>query len=434
MRSDHIRSTFLEFFADRGHHQVASSSLIPDDPNLLLANAGMNQFVPVFLGETIPDHPNATSVQKCVRTVDIDNVGRTARHGTFFEMLGNFSFGGYFKREAIAWARDLLVDGFELDPDRLWVTVYRDDDEAVALWRDIGMPAERIQRLGMADNYWSMGVPGPCGPSSEVFYDRGPAFGREGGPAVDTERYLELWGLVFTQFIRGEGPDDDFPIIGELPRRNIDTGLGLDRLAVVLQGVHDVCETDLLAPTLHTVAQLAGRAPHHGADGGMSLRVVTDHARAAAFLIADGVLPSRDGRGYVLRRLLRRAARHALLLGIDDAALPVAAAAVVATLGDAWPELTAHAGLIEQVVGAEARRFHRTLRRGMPRLDRAIAEARRSGTPLAGDVAFALHDTHGVPIDLTVEAAADAGLGVDRERFDALMRRQRERARTARRR
>ena len=455
MRSDQIRSTFLEFFAERGHQQVPSSPLIPSDPNLLFTNAGMNQFVPVFTGEVVPDHRRAMSVQKCLRTVDIDNVGHTTRHGTFFEMLGNFSFGdgsavpgaidspadgsadpdpGYGKRETIAFAHELLTDRFGLDPARLWVTVYRDDDEAARMWRALGYPDARIQRLGMPDNYWSMGVPGPCGPSSEVFYDRGPAFGPAGGPAVDSERHLELWGLVFTRFVRGEGPDDDFPIVGELPRPCIDTGLGLDRLAVILQDVHTVSETDLLAPTLRTVEELAGRPYRRGEPPARSFRVLADHARAAAFLVADGVLPSGTGRGYVLRRLLRRAARHARLLGIGDGALPSATASVVANLGDTWPELRAHAARIAQVVAAEEARFGRTLRRSAGRLDRAVSAARAAGVDLPGDVAFELHDTYGLPLELTLEAAEDAGIGVDRARFDELMQHQRRRARDARRR
>src|SRR3954469_12294399 len=260
MRSTQIRDTFFDYFPSRDHRVVPSSPLIPSDPTLLLANAGMNQFKPYFLGETTPEHPRAVSVQKCVRTSDIDNVGRTTRHATFFEMLGNFSFGDYFKAEAIAWSWELFTEHFHLDPARLWITVYEDDDEAERLWRGNGVPAERIQRQGMEENYWSMGVPGPCGPSSELNYDRGPAFGREGGPAVDGERYVELWNLVFMQNLRGEGTGKtDFPILGELPAKSIDTGLGLDRLAAILQDVDTVCETDLVAPTLRTVQELAHR-------------------------------------------------------------------------------------------------------------------------------------------------------------------------------
>ncbi|HXA60604.1 MAG TPA: alanine--tRNA ligase, partial [Streptosporangiaceae bacterium] len=411
---------------------VPSSSLIPSDPTLLLANAGMNQFKPYFLGESIPEHKRATSVQKCARTSDIDNVGRTTRHATFFEMLGNFSFGDYFKAEAIAWSWELFIEGFNLDPDRLWITVYEDDDEAEQLWRRIGVPAKRIQRLGMADNYWSMGVPGPCGPASELNYDRGPAFGREGGPAVDGERYVELWNLVFMQNQRGEGTGKgDFPILGELPAKSIDTGLGLDRLAAILQNVDTVCETDLLAPTLRTVQELAGREypGRDGSDASVSFQVATEHARSVAFLIADGVLPARDGRGYVLRRLMRRAIHHARLLGITDLALPTLTGTVIDNLRDAWPELEEHRSLVQQVVTAEEEGFDRTLRQGSKLLEGAIGHARSTGsTTLPGQTAFELHDTYGFPVDLTLDAARSAGLTVDEDAFGALLENQQRQA------
>ncbi|MFJ8431977.1 alanine--tRNA ligase [Kitasatospora sp. NPDC094019] len=430
MRSTQIRSTFLDFFASRGHRQVPSSPLIPSDPTLLLANAGMNQFKPYFLGEVTPEYPRATTIQKCARTSDIDNVGRTNRHATFFEMMGNFSFGDYFKADAIAFAWELLTKGYQLEKDRLWITVYKDDDEAEQLWRKIGVPADRIQRLGMEDNYWSMGVPGPCGPCSEVNYDRGPAFGREGGPAVDGERYMEIWNLVFMQYQRGEGDKKgDFPILGELARQSIDTGLGLDRLAAILQGVENVCSTDLLLPTLKTVQELVGRDYPGSGEQKVSFQVVTEHARSIAFLIADGVLPSKDGRGYVLRRLMRRAVRHARLLGIDGPVLQAATASVVSNLGDVWPELNAQSTLIEQVVTAEEESFTRTLTQGTRLLDAAITHTRTTGsTSLAGDTAFELHDTYGFPVELTVEAARDAGLTVDEDRFAALLTEQQQRA------
>ncbi|MFA1544365.1 alanine--tRNA ligase [Actinomadura monticuli] len=430
MRSTDIRSTFLDFFRDRDHRVVPSGPLVPSDPTLLLTNAGMNQFKPYFLGETAPEHSRAVSVQKCARTSDIENVGRTTRHATFFEMLGNFSFGDYFKEEAIAWAWELFTRHYDLDPGRLWVTVYLDDDEAVRLWRRVGVPSSRIQRLGKADNYWSMGVPGPCGPSSELHYDRGPSFGREGGPAVDGERYQELWNLVFMQNLRGEGTGkDDYPILGELPARNIDTGLGLDRLAAVLQDVDTVCETDLLSPTFELVQEMAGRAypGRDGSDDSTSIRVVAEHSRSIAFLIADGVLPSRDGRGYVLRRLMRRAIRHARRLGIDPA-LPDLTSSVVGALGGAWPELTAHAALIRQVVTAEEEGFERTLRQGSRILDTAIT---RATSTISGRTAFELHDTYGFPIDLTVDAARSAGLTVDEDEFAALLDAQRRQAHRA---
>ncbi|WP_380278440.1 alanine--tRNA ligase-related protein [Kitasatospora purpeofusca] len=399
MRSTQIRSTFLDFFTSRGHRHVPSSPLIPSDPTLLLANAGMNQFKPYFLGEVIPEYPRATTIQKCARTSDIDNVGRTNRHATFFEMMGNFSFGDYFKADAIAYAWELLTQGYNLEKDRLWITVHQDDDEAEQLWRRIGVPAERIQRLG-ADNFWDMGVPGPCGPSSELNYDRGPAFGREGGPAVDGERYVEIWNLVFMQSMRGEGDDNGtFPILGDLAQQSIDTGLGLDRLAAILQDVENVCSTDLLLPTLTTVQELAGRDYPGNGEEKVSFQVVAEHARSIAYLIADGVLPAKDGRGYVLRRLMRRAIRHARVLGIDQPVLAPATAGVIANLGDVWPELHHQASLIEQVVTAEEESFTRTLTQGTRLLNAAVTRSRESRTEhggkalLAAAVTRSLHET-----------------------------------------
>ncbi|MFJ9430959.1 alanine--tRNA ligase [Streptomyces sp. NPDC101490] len=430
MRSTQIRSTFLDFFTSRGHRQVPSSPLIPSDPTLLLANAGMNQFKPYFLGEVTPEFPRATTIQKCARTSDIDNVGRTNRHATFFEMMGNFSFGDYFKADAIAFAWELLTQGYQLEKDRLWITVYQDDDEAEQLWRKIGVPAERIQRLGMEDNFWSMGVPGPCGPSSEIHYDRGHAFGREGGPAVDGERYVEIWNLVFMQYQRGEGDGKgDFPILGDLAQQSIDTGLGLDRLAAILQDVENVCGTDLLRPTLTTVQELADREYPGSGEEKVSFQVVAEHARSIAYLIADGVLPAKDGRGYVLRRLMRRAIRHARLLGIDQSVLAPTTASVIGNLGDVWPELTDQANLIEQVVTAEEESFARTLAQGTRLLSAAITRSRESrSTTLTGETAFELHDTFGFPVELTIEAARDAGLTVDENRFADLFTEQQRRA------
>ncbi|GAA4233321.1 alanine--tRNA ligase [Actinomadura meridiana] len=431
MRSTDIRSTFLDFFQERDHRVVPSSPLIPSDPTLLLTNAGMNQFKPYFLGETAPDHSRAVSVQKCVRTSDIENVGRTTRHSTFFEMLGNFSFGDYFKAEAISWAWELFTRHYDLDPERIWVTVYLDDDEAERLWRRAGVPSERIQRLGMEDNYWSMGVPGPCGPSSELHYDRGPAFGREGGPAENGERYQELWNLVFMQNLRGEGTGKTgYPVLGELPARNIDTGLGLDRLATILQGVDTVCETDLLAPTLRLVQEMAGREypGRDGSEDSTSFRIVAEHSRSIAYLIADGVLPARDGRGYILRRLMRRAIRHARKLGIDDLTLPRLTSSVIGNLGETWPELTRQTTLIQQVVTAEEENFERTLRQGSQLLESAIDGAT---TTIPGRTAFVLHDTYGFPIDLTIDAARSAGLTVDENEFANLLEGQRRQAQHA---
>jgi len=432
VRSTEIRRVFFDYFTSRGHTRVPSSPLVPDDPTLLLANAGMNQFKPYFLGEVPPPYPRAVSVQKCARTSDIDNVGRTTRHATFFEMLGNFSFGDYFKAEVIAYAWELLTEHYRLDPDRLWITVYQDDDEAADLWRQVGVQVERIQRLGMDDNFWSMGVPGPCGPCSEVCYDRGPAFGPAGGPEANGERYLEIWNLVFMQNMRGPGNGkNDFPIVGELPNKSIDTGLGLDRIAAILQGVDTVCQTDLLAPTLATVERLAARPfpGHDGSDESVSFQVVTEHARSTAFLITDGVLPSNEGRGYVLRRLMRRAIRHARSLGIDGPVLADVVTSVIDNLGQDWPELQTQQALILAVVAREEETFGATLRQGTRLLDAAIARTRATGTNrLAGETAFELHDTYGFPIDLTLEAAHAAGLTVDSDRYAALLDEQRRRA------
>jgi len=429
MNSMEIRRRFTDYFVERGHRLVPSSSLIPNDPTLLLTNAGMNQFKPYFLGEAVPEFTRATSVQKCARTGDIENVGLTTRHLTFFEMLGNFSFGDYFKAEATAYAHELVTERFGLEPDRLWATVYLDDDEAVGYWQEVGIPLERIQRLGKEDNFWSMGVAGPCGPCSEVHYDRGPAYGSEGGPAVDPERYLEIWNLVFMQNIR----DDDYNIVGELPKKNIDTGLGLERTAMVLQGVPNLFETDVYTPVLHVVQDIAKQPYGRDHRTDVSIRVVTEHSRTASFLIADGVLPSNEGRGYVLRRLLRRAVRHARLLGVDDLALPAVTAQVVDTLGEAWPELVDQRSLITQVVASEEESFSRTLRQGSALLDSAITTAKeQGGTVLDGETAFRLHDTYGFPLELTLEAAEDAGLSVDRDQFAVLMEDQRRRAKEAR--
>ncbi|WP_279104771.1 alanine--tRNA ligase-related protein, partial [Gordonia paraffinivorans] len=323
MQTHEIRKRFLDHFIKAGHTEVPSASLLLDDPNLLFVNAGMVPFKPYFLGEQTPPFTRATSVQKCVRTLDIDEVGITTRHNTFFQMAGNFSFGDYFKREAINFAWTLLTNsiedgGYGIDPEKLWPTVYLDDDEAEAIWRDeIGVPAERIQRRGMKDNYWSMGVPGPCGPCSEIFYDRGPEYGVEGGPEADEDRYIEIWNLVFMQNVRGPGgAKDGYEILGPLPKKNIDTGMGVERVACILQGVDNVYETDLLKPIIDLAAELTGRrygAGSHADD--VRFRVIADHARTSAMLIGDGVLPGNDGRGYVLRRLLRRVVRSMRLLG-----------------------------------------------------------------------------------------------------------------------
>jgi len=430
MNSTEIRRRFLDFFIERDHRLVPSSSLIPGDPTLLLANAGMNQFKPYFLGEVVPDFTRATSVQKCFRTSDIENVGHTTRHLTFFEMLGNFSFGDYFKAGAIAYAYDLVTERLGFEADRIWATVYLDDDEAFGLWQEVGVPPERIQRRGRDDNYWDMGVAGPCGPCSEIFYDRGPRYGREGGPIADEERYLEIWNLVFMQNLRDE--KEDYNIVGELPKKNIDTGMGLERVAFLLQGVENVFETDLLAPILEQAQVATGRVYGRDETADLSLRVVAEHARAAAFLIADGVLPSNESRGYVLRRLLRRAIDHSRRLGAEDPMMASITGRVVDNLGDVWPELVAQRSLIEQVVSSEEESFSRTLRQGSALLQSVIVRSRERGEQtLPGETAFQLHDTYGFPFELTVELATDAGLQVDRDRFGELMEEQRRRAKEA---
>ncbi len=444
MQTHEIRKRFLDHFVKAGHTEVPSASVILDDPNLLFVNAGMVQFVPYFLGARTPPYPTATSIQKCIRTPDIDEVGITTRHNTFFQMAGNFSFGDYFKREAIALAWDLLTTnvaegGYGLNPERLWATVYLDDDEAAGLWREIaGLPPERIQRRGMADNYWSMGIPGPCGPSSEIYYDRGPEFGPEGGPIVSEDRYLEVWNLVFMQNERGEGTNkEDYEILGPLPRKNIDTGMGVERIALVLQGVHNVYETDLLRPIIDLVATRAPR-PYdpeneeaHHADN-VRYRIIADHSRTAAILIGDGVSPGNDGRGYVLRRLLRRVIRSAKLLGLDESDTPVVGdlmATVRDAMGPSYPELVSDFARINRIAVAEETAFNRTLVSGSKLFDEVAGATKKSGAAVvSGADAFTLHDTYGFPIELTLEMASEAGLAVDETGFHELMLQQRQRA------
>ena len=448
METAEIRRRWLAFFESKGHAIVLSSSLVYDDPNLLFVNAGMVPFKPYFLGQETPPWQRATSVQKCLRTADIDEVGKTSRHGTFFQMNGNFSFGDYFKADAIAFAWELLTTsqdegGYGLDKERLWATVYLDDDEAADLWLTHSeIPAERIVRRGMADNYWSMGVPGPCGPCSEIYYDRGPEYGIEGGPAVDEDRYMEIWNLVFMQNIRGEGnTKDDFPILGDLPARSVDTGMGLERLACVLQGVDNLYEIDEVYPVLEKAAELAGKqygvnsahdAAHSHPDD-VRLRIVADHIRSSLMLIGDGVTPGNEGRGYVLRRMLRRAVRSMRLLGFDQPCLPHLLPVSMDRMKASYPELETGFSRISQIAYAEEEAFRRTLASGTTLLDTAVAKAKSMAQPgvqitLAGDQAFALHDTYGFPIDLTLEMAAEQGLQVDQAGFRRLMNEQRDRA------
>jgi alanyl-tRNA synthetase len=437
VQTHEIRKRFLDHFVKAGHTEVPSASVILDDPNLLFVNAGMVQFVPYFLGQRTPPYKTATSIQKCVRTPDIDEVGHTTRHNTFFQMAGNFSFGDYFKRRAIELAWTLLTNpiedgGYRLDPERLWATVYLDDDEAAELWQEVaGLPPERIQRRGMADNYWSMGIPGPCGPCSEIYYDRGPEYGVGGGPIANEDRYIEIWNLVFMQNERGEGPvKEGYEILGPLPRKNIDTGMGVERVACVLQGVDNVYETDLLRPVIDAVAKVAPHgygAGHH--DDDVRYRIIADHSRTAAILIGDGVSPGNDGRGYVLRRLLRRVIRSAKLLGITTPIVGDLMATVRDAMGPSYPELVTDFDRIHRIAVAEETAFNRTLETGSRLFDEAARATKASGkTVLSGTDAFTLHDTYGFPIELTLEMAAEAGLSVDEEGFRGLMAEQRQRA------
>ncbi|MGC2677058.1 MAG: alanine--tRNA ligase [Mycobacterium sp.] len=437
MQTHEIRKRFLDHFVNAGHTEVPSASVILDDPNLLFVNAGMVQFVPFFLGQRTPPYPTATSIQKCIRTPDIDEVGITTRHNTFFQMAGNFSFGDYFKREAIELAWTLLTNkvedgGYGLDPEKIWATVYFDDDEAVKLWQEIaGLPVERIQRRGMADNYWSMGIPGPCGPSSEIYYDRGPEFGVDGGPQANEDRYIEIWNLVFMQNERGEGTGkEDFEILGSLPRKNIDTGMGVERVAFLLQGVHNVYETDLLRPVIDTVARRAPRGYDVGNhDDDVRYRIIADHSRTAAILMGDGVSPGNDGRGYVLRRLLRRVIRSAKLLDIEGPIVGELMATVRDAMGPSYPELVADFDRISRIAVAEETAFNRTLQSGSRLFEEVAGVTKASGaTVLSGSDAFTLHDTYGFPIELTLEMATEAGLQVDELGFRELMAGQRRRA------
>jgi alanyl-tRNA synthetase len=436
VQTHEIRNRFLSHFTRAGHTEVPSASLILDDPNLLFVNAGMVQFKPYFLGEAPPPYPRATSVQKCVRTGDIDEVGKTTRHNTFFQMAGNFSFGDYFKAGAIEHAWELVTKsqddgGYGLEPDRIWATVYHDDDEAYDLWRKItGIPEERIQRRGIEDNYWSMGIPGPAGPCSEIYYDRGPQYGKEGGPVVDEDRYLEIWNLVFMQDERGPGGGKkDFPIIGELPAKNIDTGMGIERVAYLLQGVDNVYETDLVRPVITKAEEMSGH--RYGSDpvDDVRFRVIADHARSGVMLIGDGVTPGNEGRGYVLRRLLRRIVRSVRLLGVEEPVLTEFAGVVRDAMGPSYPELVRDFDRISSVMRGEEDTFRATLTSGSRIFDVAASETKSGGGKvLAGDKAFQLHDTFGFPIDLTLEMAAEQGLSVDENRFRELMEEQRQRA------
>ena len=446
MRSAEIRRRFLAHFEAAGHVVVPSVPLPYEDPNLLFVNAGMVQFVPYFVGQLQPPWRRATSVQKCIRTQDIEEVGKTTRHGTFFQMCGNFSFGDYFKSGAIQLAWDLSTNsledgGYGLDPERIWPTVYLDDDEAAAIWRDqIGVPGERIVRRGRADNTWDMGIPGPAGTCSELFYDRGSEYGPDGGPSVDEDRYLEYWNLVFMQYERGAatGPNKgDYEILGELPAKNIDTGIGMERMATLMQGVDNLYEIDETRPILDAAAAATG--VRYGAKSGhaasqsdpddVRLRVIADHVRSALMLIGDGVTPSNEGRGYVLRRILRRAIRSMRLLGYERPALPLLMPVARECMAPSYPELADEFERISMIAYGEEKTFARTVASGTTIFDSAVSQLRSANQKIiSGPTAFQLHDTYGFPIDLTLEMAQEQGLTVDEAGFRALMAEQRARA------
>jgi alanyl-tRNA synthetase len=441
LESADIRARWLRFFESGNrenlpHVVVPSASLIADDPNLLLVNAGMVPFKPFFLGEVAAPYKRATSVQKCVRTLDIDEVGKTTRHASFFQMCGNFSFGDYFKEGAIALAWDLLTrpiadGGYGFPESRLWVTVYEDDDEAADIWHQkIGVPKERIQRRDMNDNYWSMGVPGPCGPCSEIYFDRGPEYGKDGGPIADEERYLEVWNLVFMQYERGAGSGKtDYPILGELPNKNIDTGLGLERMAAILQGVENIYEIDTTKIILDKAVELTGVKYGGSERNDVSLRVIADHARTSAMLICDGVTPGNEGRGYVLRRMMRRTIRNMRLLGSQEPIIKELIDAAIKAMGPQYPELNTDKVRIEKVAIAEEDSFLQTLKSGTQIFEGSVSEIKNSGSKvLSGEAAFKLHDTYGFPIDLTLEMANEQGLSVDADGFRRLMKEQKDRA------
>ena len=422
--SDQLRAAFTRFFVERGHTALGAASLVPVDPSVMFTIAGMVQFKPYFTGDETPPVTRATTIQPCFRTSDIEIIGTTTRHETLFEMLGNFSFGDYFKELAIPYAWELVTEVLGFEPDRLWVTIHESDDDSAGIWRETaGLPASRIQKMG-EDNFWKMGDTGPCGPCSEIYFDRGDSFGAPGGPAHgDSERYTEIWNLVFMQYERfADGT------MKELPNKNIDTGAGLERILTLLQGVGSLFETDLLAPIVDAAAQLTRSPIGRDEPTDVALRILADHARAMTFLVSDGVFPSNDGRGYVLRRIMRRAALRAHQLGVGEIVLPDLTDSVVATLGTAYPKLRRDASLVRTVVGHEEEAFRRTLRAGSQLID---SELGKGGQVLAGETAFKLHDTYGFPIDLTVEVAGSRGVAVDRAGFEAAMAEQRRRGREA---
>jgi alanyl-tRNA synthetase len=445
MESAEIARRFLAYFKQQGHTIVPSASLVADDPTVLFVIAGMQPFKPYLLGQRTPPYKRAADVQKCVRTLDIEEVGKTTRHATFFQMLGNWSFGDYFKEGAIRYAWELLTKteadgGFGFPEDKLWATVLHDDDQAYAIWRnEIGLPENRIQHRGLADNYWHMGVPGPGGPCSEIYYDRGPEYGRDGGPIADEDRFLEVWNLVFMQdSLSKVRAKDDFDIEGLLPQKNVDTGMGLERMASILQGVDNLYEIDTTWKILDRAAELTEQDYGRDPRADVALRVIADHVRSAVMLIEDGVLPSNEGRGYVLRRIVRRSIRNLRLLAGSQRGggaspgtgeMHELTSVAIEAMSALYPELRRDAANIHTVLDAEEAAFASTLRTGTAIFDASVEEnRRRSSTTLSGAQAFQLHDTYGFPIDLTLEMAAEQGLTVDEEGFRRLMAEQRERA------
>ena len=434
MSADDLRKSFLDFFAAKDHAVVPSASLIPHDPSLMFTVAGMVPFKPYFVGDETPPYTRAASSQKCARAGgkhnDLDDVGRTKRHLVFFEMLGNFSFGDYFKSEIIPWSWELVTEKWGFDGDRLWITVHESDDEAEALWHEgVGVPMNRIQRLGDKDNFWQMGDTGPCGPCSEIHIDRGPAFGPDGGPLNDPhgDRFMEFWNLVFMQF--DQAPDGSRT---PLPKPSVDTGAGLERILALLQGVDSVWETDLMQPLLDTACSLTGKTYRPGDyedRDSFAMRVLAEHARSATMLVSDGVFPSNEGRGYVLRRILRRAVRYAFMLGTDRLVMPALVSSAVDVMGDAYPDVVKNRDFIEGVMEKEEERFRHTLKTGLGILDGELD----SGAQLSGSTAFLLHDTYGFPLELTEEIAAERSIDVDLDGFRVEMEAQRERAKAARR-
>ncbi|MFD5600879.1 alanine--tRNA ligase [Leucobacter sp. NPDC058333] len=435
MQTAEIHRRWLDFFEKKGHTIVPSASLVSDDPSLMFTVAGMVPFVPYLSGLVPAPFPRATSVQKCIRTNDIEEVGKTPRHGTFFQMCGNFSFGDYFKEGAIRFAWELLTTseaegGLGFDAKDLWVTVYEEDEEAIALWKQHStLPDERIQKLGKDTNYWSTGQPGPAGPCSEIFFDLGPEHGIDGGPATDDDRYVEIWNLVFMQYeVADVRSKTDFTILGELPKKNIDTGLGLERVAFIKQGVANMYEIDQVRPVLDRAAEIAGKT--YGADHAddVRLRVIADHVRSGLMLIADGVTPSNEGRGYILRRLLRRVTLSMRLLGVEGPCFAELFPASRDAMSTAYPAVADDFDFISRAAYAEEKTFLRTLASGIQILDSAVDSAKDAGVAVTGDTAFLLHDTHGFPIELTLEIAEEAGVPVDAAVFTELMQEQRDRA------